>query len=421
MPNKQNSKKAVKDTKVTNQCIDEFLRKTPTSGNTSDDWLASTIKQIVQVTSIEDIKTVCCELVSKVAQLSTKISVDSVKKEQLEKENKTLRDDFTRFSVHYDEEIKSLRDEILATNSTCASISSVSQCQDKVEDLEARSRRNNLRFSGIPEGAEFGYDEYNMPRFLESITSECIGVKLRPGSIQRAHRVGPRKPNAPRQIIANFLCFQDKEMVKKAAIKNKPVFYNDRMYVNDDYTKIVMAKRKVLLEEQRRRKQRGQKAWISYDELRYVDNNFVYGVKTTDDMELGPPKTLFRAKNTKNEREPKKTDTRSTKERATSKSTADTANSTAGQSSEQAGPSSEQAGQSEPPTVKSYAAAVLKPATPMVTLAPGEGANPKKQRTPPSPPQNNSQRRKTDGSMQVDSQIHVPPITIDMASEDDSD
>ena len=41
------------------------------------------------------------------------------------------------------------------------------------------------------------------------------------------------------------------------------------MYLNDDYTKIVMAKRKVQLEEQKKRKQRGQKAWLSYDHGKY--------------------------------------------------------------------------------------------------------------------------------------------------------
>ena len=64
-------------------------------------------------------------------------------------------------------------------------------------------------------------------------------------------------------------------MVKKAAIKNKAVFYSDRIYVNDDFTKSVMSKRKGPLEEQKKQKQRGQKAWLSYDELRYVENAYV--------------------------------------------------------------------------------------------------------------------------------------------------
>jgi hypothetical protein len=213
--NKNNSTKT-KQNRNENIDMNDYV-KSSTSNPTTEDWLSSTMKKVVKANSIDDIKMVCCDLIAKVAEISTKLTVEAVKKEGLENANRILRDDFTKFSVHYDEEVQNVKDQVVAVSTTSATNESINQVADKIEDLEGRSRRNNLRFSGIQEGAEYGFDEgYNMELFIESTISECIGISLRPGSVQRAHRIGPRKPDSPRQSIAYFLCYQDKELVKSS-------------------------------------------------------------------------------------------------------------------------------------------------------------------------------------------------------------
>lgn len=78
----------------------------------------------------------------------------------------------------------------------------------KVDDLENRSRRNNLRVIGIPENAE-------LPRstdFMIAFFSELFGDKLsQTPEIERAHRsLGPKpRPGAPpRRCSCAFFAFK---------------------------------------------------------------------------------------------------------------------------------------------------------------------------------------------------------------------
>lgn len=63
----------------------------------------------------------------------------------------------------------------------------------KVDDLENRSRRFNLRLVGLLEGEE-GPD---MCAFLETMIPEVFGEFPKPLLIERAHRVG--RPPDPQQ------------------------------------------------------------------------------------------------------------------------------------------------------------------------------------------------------------------------------
>ena len=71
-----------------------------------------------------------------------------------------------------------------------------SDLQEKMTDLEGRSRRNNIRIFGIPEGTE----ENSTSKYLERIlTTKLEFPRDTPLQIQRAHRALAQKPppNAP--------------------------------------------------------------------------------------------------------------------------------------------------------------------------------------------------------------------------------
>uniref|UniRef100_H3AG89 L1 transposable element RRM domain-containing protein n=1 Tax=Latimeria chalumnae TaxID=7897 RepID=H3AG89_LATCH len=86
---------------------------------------------------------------------------------------------------------------------------------DRLQDLENRSRRNNIRVLGVPEGSEEGFP--SGPAFLMSLLQEIL--QLEPGvsfEIERALRsLGPRPGfgQRPRLIIARFLRFLDRNKV----------------------------------------------------------------------------------------------------------------------------------------------------------------------------------------------------------------
>uniref|UniRef100_A0AAX7T8R9 L1 transposable element RRM domain-containing protein n=1 Tax=Astatotilapia calliptera TaxID=8154 RepID=A0AAX7T8R9_ASTCA len=94
----------------------------------------------------------------------------------------------------------------------------------KVEDLEGRSRRNNIRILGIPEKEE-GTD----PRsFMEKFISDTL--KIPPPVLERAHRINTRQSsiaNRSRAFIIKCLSYRDREGIMKAARTIKELSYKD--------------------------------------------------------------------------------------------------------------------------------------------------------------------------------------------------
>lgn len=81
--------------------------------------------------------------------------------------------------------------------------------EDKHLYLEAYSRRENLRFENIPEDATNKEDtETALRSFMETHLGFCDAATV---EIQRVHRVGKKKDDKPRTIIARFLRFKDVE------------------------------------------------------------------------------------------------------------------------------------------------------------------------------------------------------------------
>ena len=125
-----------------------------------------------------------------------------------------------------------------------ATQSEVETLRQKVDDLENRSRRNNLRFVGFPEGCE-GSDAL---AFLRKVVPQMLNIVFPGGlEIDRAHRsLARRRPDGqpPRAILARFLRFQDRERIAEAAQKMGKVNWDGHhIMVFPDYSKLVTEKR----------------------------------------------------------------------------------------------------------------------------------------------------------------------------------
>ena len=117
--------------------------------------------------------------------------------------------------------------------------------QTQLTDLEARSRRNNLRIHGIPEGAEGD----NMKTFLEDFFRSELSLADTPlFGIQRCHRsLGPKPPQGanPRSVLVCFLEYTTKELVLRTAWRKKVTNYSGkRVFFEQDYPSEIIAKRK---------------------------------------------------------------------------------------------------------------------------------------------------------------------------------
>lgn len=116
--------------------------------------------------------------------------------------------------------------------------------QAQLTDLEARSRRNNIRIHGIPEGSEGEYIQDYVEKFIRSqlsLSEPRLGI-------QRCHRsLGSRPPegSSPRSIVIYFQEYKTKETVLRAAWKKREITVEGkRVFFEQDFPTEILKKRK---------------------------------------------------------------------------------------------------------------------------------------------------------------------------------
>ena len=144
-----------------------------------------------------------------------------------------------------------------------------SKMNDSLLYMQSQSMRNNLIFNGISE------DLHEKPDSTELKLRQFMVDKLKLAQdfvdslrLERVHRIGndSARPGAtprPRSIVAKFLQFQDRELVRRARSHLKGTSY----YVNEQIPKEIADRRRQLLPKMRQAIREGKSSWISYDTL----------------------------------------------------------------------------------------------------------------------------------------------------------
>lgn len=117
---------------------------------------------------------------------------------------------------------------------------------NKIDDLENRSRRCNLRILGLPEtvkGPElFKFIQETLPDLLQ-ISDTCSDMV-----VERAHRLGPARTSPgdrPRVVIFKSLSYVHKEAIWQASRKRKNLSWEgSRLLIFQDYSAEVTRARK---------------------------------------------------------------------------------------------------------------------------------------------------------------------------------
>ena len=113
--------------------------------------------------------------------------------------------------------------------------------KERLIHQESHSRRNNLRFHGLPE-SKFDNAEEKVLHFLRS-----HGMNFHPRSIERAHRLGNYSSGRTRPVIVRFLHFKDREVIwRKMGHGLIPPAYN-KPHVREDFPSEVEDARTKLL------------------------------------------------------------------------------------------------------------------------------------------------------------------------------
>lgn len=153
----------------------------------------------------------------------------------------------------------------------------VTQQQTKLLDLEARSRRHNIKIVGIKENSEEG----RPTEFVSKLIPELLGKQHFPYplKVDRAHRTLWPKPAAgekPRTIIARIHHFQSKEQILRPA-RTQPLEYKgNKVLIFPDYTSKVMSQRRAFRNVMQALRKDGIKFQLRYPaqlQLQWQDDN----------------------------------------------------------------------------------------------------------------------------------------------------
>ena len=205
---------------------------------------------------------------------SLEIDVVSIKDKQ-----KRLDEKFTHVesnSKFVDSHIKELQERVEERKDE------ISGCHKQILYLEAYSRRENLKFEGIPElpessGQQNATSKEDTKEVLANFMKNVLGIEdAKDMEFQRVHRLGKPKSdngNGSRTIIARFLRFSDRERVFKCGRKLKDTGY--KMY--EDIPKELHDLRKAQMNKLKKARQEGKRANFSKSEpdKLYIDGKLV--------------------------------------------------------------------------------------------------------------------------------------------------
>lgn len=148
----------------------------------------------------------------------------------------------------------------------------------KLEDLESRSKRQNVRVLGLPEGLE----EKDARAYMAAMFTCLLGDLLSgPPELDRAHRSlqpKPRPGDPPRPMIVRFHRYVEKEAVLRWAKSHKDSSYNGhKIKIFEDFSAAVARSRAAFNPVKGRLYRRGVRFGMLFPaRLRVTHNNREY-------------------------------------------------------------------------------------------------------------------------------------------------
>lgn len=150
--------------------------------------------------------------------------------------------------------------------------------KESILDIQCRSMRDNLVFSGIPEQTQDNPEQAIKDFMLSALKLSKETVNNI--TFHRVHRLGTNnKKNAdtkrPRPIVAKFEHYKQKELVKSKGKELRGTSFG----LNDQYPRVIQDRRRILIPIMKQFRQNGRKAVLTVDRL-YVDGQ-LYRNETT--------------------------------------------------------------------------------------------------------------------------------------------
>ena len=246
---------------------DEVLQALNMAGNVSEK-LDKILGEIKKLEKLDAIETTLKDLTSRLGNVESTID--------------KMRED----ARAVDSSIKRMDESLTNLNKEAEELRGTVEDKDKQIEylhtqhlyLESYSRRENLKFFGIPESeasASEGKDAVGTIDVLRDFLHDVLGFRdpKRNMEFQREHRFGKSVLGKRRPILARFLRYQDHETVLRARFELKGTEY----VILQDFPQEIMKRRRKQMPKLKEAKKRGQKVSFSKSEpdKLFIDGKFI--------------------------------------------------------------------------------------------------------------------------------------------------
>ena len=141
----------------------------------------------------------------------------------------------------------------------------------RLDYLDDQSRRNNLKFSGIPES----YGE-NWEQCQAKVTKLlCAKMKMANVPLERVHRIGKPTDNKPRDIVAKFKAFSN----RNAVYRGRRMLIGTHVFINVDLGPATLEARRRQLGALKEARDNGKIAFFNYRTL--VVKEWIWNQRST--------------------------------------------------------------------------------------------------------------------------------------------
>lgn len=151
--------------------------------------------------------------------------------------------------------------------------------ESRLDELEDRSRRDNLLFYGIPDSRE-SWEQSEA--HVKSILTNALDT-MPENSIERAHRLGPLTPNKCRPIIVKLSGYKIKDKILSARAKLREI----NVTVSEDFSPATRIARRKLIEFAKNLPQ-SPTFQLRHNKLVINKKQYVYDMATESVVELAP-------------------------------------------------------------------------------------------------------------------------------------
>uniref|UniRef100_H3AX75 L1 transposable element RRM domain-containing protein n=1 Tax=Latimeria chalumnae TaxID=7897 RepID=H3AX75_LATCH len=209
-----------------------------------DPKTAILMKRNERKTSVATLETLAADL-RNIFTVLQQVSTDLLEMKTTAAGLKNIADALGTRMTEVEQRVSDIEDEARGKTECIAELETkLSAMAEKMDDLENRSRRNNIRIVGFPEGVEKG----NPAAFLASVLPSIL--QLPPDThlnIERAHRsIGPRPgpDQRPRAFVVKLLQFPTRDRLLRAAReKNRLEWNGNRISLFPDLSKELQGRR----------------------------------------------------------------------------------------------------------------------------------------------------------------------------------